>query len=412
MSIKVLGLVHGEFSSHTVRVLEIAKALRDKGYDISFSGHGDQMKNVEKQGFRIIETKTVPGSEILNGIEGTLFPVIFNKDNIEEIFKEEDELLRREKPDMIIRDSFRELAGIASKQYGIYDVFVQQANLSQYYHADFKPRTTPEFLRILPEDRVITIPFTDFAPFIRLGERIFRGRISKWMHHKVKKLGLKLDKKCYEGVEADLTLFPDSSLLFPFENMKDKYKFIGPMLISSDSEGLDWFEKFRSDDRGRIIASSGSTGMQDRTGLFIETFRNSDYAVAIHNNSKELPSGLYGGRFNVGDILDSADVFITHGGIGSTYLGLVSGVPMISIYSHFEQQANAVQLKKLGVGIPMSCDKVSPENLRENVSCILGDNSYKEKAIEISGKIRGEAEGSLESAVKYITNGYEEFIRK
>ena len=231
--LKVLGLVHGEFSSHTVRVLEIAKTLREKGYDISFSGQGNQMSNVEKQGFRVVETRTVPGSEVLKGIEGKLFPVIFHRENIEYFFKEEDELLRREKPDMIIRDSFRELAGIASKQYGIYDVSIQQANLSQHYHADFRPRNVPWPLSLLPEDKVIKVPFTDIPVLIRLGELFFRRKMSRWLHDKVKSLGLELDKRCYEGVKADLILIPDSPLLFPFENTTDNYKFIGPVKSSS-----------------------------------------------------------------------------------------------------------------------------------------------------------------------------------
>ncbi|MBU3913608.1 MAG: hypothetical protein KKB21_01670 [Nanoarchaeota archaeon] len=409
MAIRVLGLVHGEFSSHTVRILEIAKALRELGgYDVSFSGSGKNMRAVEREGFRVIETKTVPGREILDGIENELFPTIFHSGNIDELFLEEDALLRREKPDVILRDSFRELAGIAAKQYGIYDVFVQQANLSHYYHADFKPRNTPRMLRILPGERVITIPFTGFAPLVRIGELVFRRRISRHLHNKVRQLGLSLEKRCYEGVEADLILFPDSPLLFPFRNMKDRYKFIGPVLVKDSTEIPDWLGRFTSDTRKRVLTTSGSTGMQDRTESFIRAFRGGEFAVAVHNNSRDLPLGFYGGNFNVGAVLQHSDVFVTHGGIGSTYLGLVLGVPLISVYTHFEQQTNARQIEKLGAGVSLSCDDLSAKALKERVEIVL-DRRYGERIREVSQILGEEARKSISLAVKYLSGGYECF---
>ena len=61
MKIKVMGLVHGELMTHTVRIVSIAKALRKSGnYDIVFSGNGPYMSLVEDAGFDWIQTSTIP----------------------------------------------------------------------------------------------------------------------------------------------------------------------------------------------------------------------------------------------------------------------------------------------------------------------------------------------------------------
>ena len=63
MKTNLLGLVHGEYTSHTIRVVEIAKALRETGdFDILFSGNGPEMRFVDEAGFDWVETKTVKKS--------------------------------------------------------------------------------------------------------------------------------------------------------------------------------------------------------------------------------------------------------------------------------------------------------------------------------------------------------------
>ena len=67
--IRVLGLIQEDCSSHTIRVLEIAKAMRETGdYEILFSGQGPYMKLVENAGFKWTETRGLDRETITSDV--------------------------------------------------------------------------------------------------------------------------------------------------------------------------------------------------------------------------------------------------------------------------------------------------------------------------------------------------------
>ena len=123
--IKVLALVHGQMSSHTVRVLAIAKALRQTGrYDIIFSGDGSYMKLVEQAGFEWIKTQLFNKEELFQRIDDNLATVYFTAGNYERYFQIEKAVIEKIRPDIIIRDHFREMAGVAAKMKEINKIFL------------------------------------------------------------------------------------------------------------------------------------------------------------------------------------------------------------------------------------------------------------------------------------------------
>ena len=86
--LKVLALVHGQMSSHTVRVLAIAKALRQTNqYEIIFSGNGPYMKLVEEAGFEWIKTELVSKEELYSRIEQNLATIYYTKEIMKNISK-------------------------------------------------------------------------------------------------------------------------------------------------------------------------------------------------------------------------------------------------------------------------------------------------------------------------------------
>ena len=80
------------------------------------SGQGPYMKLAEDAWFDPIDTPTVPKAKVFEEFGKTLGSVFFDEDNFEYYFSQEDSLLRNHKPDIIIRDHFREFAGVAVKQ--------------------------------------------------------------------------------------------------------------------------------------------------------------------------------------------------------------------------------------------------------------------------------------------------------
>jgi len=405
---KVLGLVFGGDvgSSHTVRVLEIAKALRETGnYDILFSGAGPYMKKVEDAGFKYINTKGLDAKEVLK-IMGKFIPRFYSRKNIKELFSIEDTLLREQKPDIIIRDNFRELAGVAAKQVGItengiYDIHVGQANVCPYYHFDFRPPNIPKIVQQIRE----SLP-------IKRGvlENFIRKSVGKELYKKSKELNLRVEKSPYEGTEADLVLLCDSEAIFPLAEKPDKYKYLGPLLVLNQSPQPKWIDLFINDKRKKVVVTSGSSGKHEKTNLFVKAFQDGEFAVAFytHDISKKIPEEFYGCcPFEVNSVLPYADVFIMHGGLGSTYISLKNGVPMLGIYTHWEQSVNCFTVENLGAGLSIDPKKRKVSNIKDKTHQLIYNPKYKENAMNLREKL--ETENPLEKAVKYISGGYEEF---
>lgn len=401
MKIKLMALVQGEYVSHTIRFVEISKELRKTGnYEIIFSGNGPYMKLVENAGFNWIETKTLPKRKINDILETKLIPQMFTESEAEEYYKIEYKLLQEQKPNIILRDHFRELAGVAAKKQGIFDIFIQLANCCHYYHINFRPSTFSKSLYgIIP--KFVTRPFRfNIEKYVR--KKAFRPVLNQ-----VKKQNLPINKDVPEGYEADLILFLDEEEFFPFPERKEKYKYLGSLLIFDQSPSPEWLNSFIKDSRKKILITSGTTGKHDKTQMFVEAFKDKKFAVAIHTNYEESLRDFYGGnQFNISKVVPYVDAFITHGGIGPTYLGLKYGIPMLAIPNHFEQEINTMQLKKIGAGISSFPKPPSPKNIRKNIEKILQEHSFKENAVAFSSTM---TKDPLALAVKYITKGYEEF---
>ena len=144
--------------------------------------------------------------------------------------------------------------------------------------------------------------------------------------------------------------------------------------------------------------------------LFINTFRDEKFAIALYTNNNNFLNKFYGANtFNVCKVLPLVDVFITHGGLGAMYAGLRQGVPILALPNQIEQEVNSVQLEKTGAGLWLPPKKASAENIRKSLKKIIEDNSFKENAVAFSKSM---IKDPLALAVKYIEEGYKKFKNK
>lgn len=403
--IKLLALVHAGMSSHTVRVVSVAKALRDSGRcDVLFSGQGPWMSLVQDAGFEAIETSLISKQELYDRLHGRVVSVVYDKSNLEHYFDIESRLLEATKPDIILRDHFRELAGIAAKRPAsrVYDVFIQKVPLSPYYHFDFRPDDLPAMF-----DK---IPAWILRPLGRRVENYYRHLNARHLRDKVRELNLD-DWLSVDGVRPDLTLFPDSEYLFdlPAHEIRDCH-FLGPILPEKPVQRPDWFDKFISDPRKKILITRGTTGEHEETRFFARVFPHSNYAVALHSPEPVRITNFYGrGPFDIEAVLPHCDLFITHGGTGSTYTGIKNRVPMLILYDHFEQQINAVECVRRGIALTLRKKERSVENIHTQVRRLLSETHFKRSITDLSARIF--SEDPLRRAEKLITEGYESWRR-
>ncbi|MEU4833798.1 macrolide family glycosyltransferase [Streptosporangium sp. NPDC023615] len=115
----------------------------------------------------------------------------------------------------------------------------------------------------------------------------------------------------------------------------------------------------------------------------------------------EIPSNVETHRWvSQLSILEQADAFVTHAGMGGTQEGLYCGVPMIAVPQAADQFGNADRLVELGVGRRIDTGEATPEALRTALLDLTGDPEVAARLAAIRAEARGE--GGTPRAVALI----------
>jgi rhamnosyltransferase subunit B len=143
----------------------------------------------------------------------------------------------------------------------------------------------------------------------------------------------------------------------------------------------------------KVVVSLGSF-----IGLIDSDFWESIASCASHVDGRFLLVGLPDeerrtlsssnvrclGHVPLSSVLSDVDLFIHHGGIGSTYAGLLMGVPSLVAPHAFDQTYNARVVAKLGVG--RTLPKGSAE-IGEAVGSIMSDARWRDAARGLAAKL-------------------------
>ncbi|MEV0247192.1 macrolide family glycosyltransferase [Nocardia sp. NPDC050712] len=99
-------------------------------------------------------------------------------------------------------------------------------------------------------------------------------------------------------------------------------------------------------------------------------------------------------------ILDQADAFVTHAGMGGCGEGLLAGVPMIAVPQAAEQFMNADRLVELGIARRIDTADATPENLRKALHDLTDDAEVARRSAALQAATR--AEGGTLRAVELL----------
>jgi MGT family glycosyltransferase len=190
----------------------------------------------------------------------------------------------------------------------------------------------------------------------------------------------------------------------------ERFRFIGPAINPATREGDFPFEQLQRKPVVYIslgtIHSGGSTefyqqcfeAFADHPGQFIlSAGKNTDLSqlrgipanFIVRNSVPQL------------EVLQHADLFITHGGMNSISEGLWYGVPLVVIPQQLEQAANAILVERKGAGIVLGghapYGRVSTKALREAADKVLSTPRYVQAAQEVGRSFR-EAGGYIRAA--------------
>lgn len=99
-------------------------------------------------------------------------------------------------------------------------------------------------------------------------------------------------------------------------------------------------------------------------------------------------------------ILEQADAFVTHAGMGGSSEGLFTGTPMIAVPQAADQFMNADRLVELGVARRIDTEQATGEALRTALTDLVADPEVARRSAVLRAEAR--AEGGTSRAADLI----------
>jgi MGT family glycosyltransferase len=185
----------------------------------------------------------------------------------------------------------------------------------------------------------------------------------------------------------------------------DTYKFVGPSIAYQQDHAE--FPMERIEGRAPILISMG-TMYNDEAEFYDQCFRAfGDWpdpvvlAVGHRVDRAQLPAPP--ANFIVREyvpqtaLLETARLFITHGGINSAHEAMLRGVPMVVLPQCADHYVVAKQVEAAGAGLVMDRSQASAERLCETARRVLADPQFGLRSFEMGEKLRS-AGGHMRAA--------------
>ena len=229
---------------------------------------------------------------------------------------------------------------------------------------------------------------------------------TKWKH----KYGVVLsDRQNLMSCPGDITIVFTSKLYQPYADKFDEsFIFVGPSIAPrKDVETLP----LKSIPSNKLIFISMGTVFNQQPELYtncFKAFQESQATVVLSvgkqtdiRQFKDIPPNFIVRNYVPQlEILQQADVFITHGGMNSSSEGLYFGVPLVVIPVMGDQPIVANRIEELGAGLQLNRQELDAITLRNTTEQVLANSSFKEKSLEIGKSLRDS--GGYKKAVEAI----------
>src|SRR5215213_941971 len=335
---------------HLNATLKLARALMARGHQIYYLGGSDHRAYLEQQQMRFVSLaeglRPQTGSSQLDVMEflseTTLHcrPLDDYFTHLIEVFRGEIEALTRDlKPDLFLIDPYVPDIALIAQQLAVPFAFLNTTLLNPINDTALLNRS-PELGRV-PELITCLAEF-DFPEAVR------RGRYRYYLGPGV---DLLRQEEVFDWKEID----PTMPLIY--------------CSLGSQSQNCVGAQRFF---QVVIDAMTALPGLQMilATGVHFndDDFERIPPNVLLLNHTPQL------------QILERADVVITHGGLNTIREALVFGVPMVVFPSFGEQPMNAGRVVHHGLGVSGNMLSVTAEQARTLIERVMETNSFRERA--------------------------------
>ncbi len=366
--------------AHVGRTIEIAKVLRRRGHEVVFAGENpdhpmSRLSHASKHGFRTTRVKEPNWPWAWDRFEKrggmvALHDLIRHQDwaPLEVIIEDIIRVAQEEKADLILGDAS---LGVSPAGHAL---GIPAAGVFNAYNVKFYQ------------------PFTPLRAAIDVMDKLYWGPIRNrvYRRHGVEPIS------GYDLWRKTLMLSPDLPELFAPLPEFPNWHSIGPLISEPPFPLPEWFGELE-DGRPNVYLTMGSTGflepLLDRVGAelgkspyrFIVTTGNQMSEEAI----RRAPSNFRFANYAPGSkLLDASQAMVCHGGNGTMYQGLASGVPMLALPSHEEQKICTRKIVSEGFGLRGNTRKITGKQLLGKVEQLVEDPSFRANAWRFLSTIR------------------------
>jgi MGT family glycosyltransferase len=391
MTKKILVMLDGNFLAHTSRPFEVAKILRESGFETIFAGEGQYMNLPKDAGFQVIDIKTI-NPEIVMKCARQSRCNFYDYPLIKELVELELELLEQVKPDLVVAD-FRVPLSTSCEIAAISLVSIMNSAWTNYYSVKLR---APEHL---PATKIFGKSMTTLLmPMIK---NIIIANDCRPFNKFRKEIGLDPRPNFWNHCEGNLNLIADIPEYGPTANLPENFHYIGPIVWEPEIESPNWFKDL-DPKKPTIYITMGSTGYAKFFEQAIKILGDSEYQCIMTTGGMidlvDLPKNFYVADYLPGsEIMKKSTVVICHGGNGTIYQAMTYGVPIIGIPTWHDQEFNLQRVEDLGFGIQISEKKFKPNYLLLAIEEIISQTSYKSKALHYK-KVLSEYNGPKKAA--------------
>ncbi len=336
---RLLIFFHGYSLAHVIRPLVVARALRQREYEVLFAGRGPHAQRIAAEGFPLYDVETMPQQRMDEHLARGVYEY-YDDEWIRRCVEAEQALVRQVQPSLLIAD-LRPTLRLTAALEGIDIAFIDAAyNLPNYS----SPIRLPDYFPVQAGcfDEYLTKHFAE--------HRTLRSAF----------------------LMADVPQFHPSAGPVP-----SSHHYVGPLI--EDEPIADEPPEALSDDGWNtslplIYFNAGSTGVDDRfLPAVLRALAPLSYRLLVTTAGRydvEAPSA----NVRIVNYLPArlamrqAALFIGIGGIGSIYHALAEGVPIIGAPEHLDQEYHLNRVRDLGLGLKLPRQRFAQaENLAEQV---------------------------------------------
>ena len=269
-----------------------------------------------------------------------------NEQDIERVFLSQANAIEKYKPYLVIGDTAPALK-MAAEINGVEYIALMNGYMTKYYAYTRKLSITHKAYKYSQK-----VPEKYFDKITEFAENLSFGVVHKPFRKLRKKYGLKKFKSYLDEMEADKNLVCDLPELFPQKELPAHYALI-PSLFYNDQSSEEALIKQIPTNKPLICICMGSTGDWESLRFLNDPYYSRYTILTAADTNRVLHADHIIARdfVNLNQVLDKAKLLICHGGNGTIYYGLLKGLYMFCISSHFEQEWNIHALQRIGYGI-------------------------------------------------------------